>query len=254
MLNIFFSQYPVFRYEELRNYLNQERAYKESTLKALLQYHLHKKHVVRIRRGYYATTIAEDYILIAGRVTQDAVIAYHSALSFHGIGYSIDNHAFFFTTAPMQAFTFNGIIYQAITHPKLFDETTVYDRHGLDIRATSVERTLVDCLTKPQFAGGFEEIWHAIQMINFLDVERMVDYALKINNATTIAKLGFLLEQHQAQFEVSEKILNRLQKNKPKGIHYMMQGSSGSQYIKRWNLMVPRYIKNKAWEEPEHDI
>jgi predicted transcriptional regulator of viral defense system len=256
-INPFFAQHPVFRYEELRDYLNQDSEYKETSLKALLQYHLHKEHISRIRRGYYAVNAA-DALLIAGRVSEDAIITHHSALVFHGIAYSLLSVTFFMTKATMQAFTFEQMLYQRVSPPKvllpshIFDETKIVDRQGLDIRITTIERTLVDCLDKPQFSGGFEEIWRAAGMLDFLDLERMADYAITLDNATTIAKLGLFLEQYQEQFKVEEKILSILEKNKPKGIHHMLRGSAENYYSKRWNLMVPNSIKNKIWNE--HDL
>lgn len=268
-MDSFFAEYPVFRHDELVAFLKKEGAYNLNTLKASLQYHLAKKHISRIRRGYYAVTstlksrgaIADDPILIAGRVTEDAIIAYHTALSFHAVAYSIYTISYFCTDIPIQSFQFMQMGYQRIAHPKVLQpkqtmlESKVYDRQGLDVSVTTLERTLVDCLDKPQFAGGWEEIWRASEMINFLDVDRVVNYALRLSNATTVAKVGFFLEQHQKKFNVTEMQLNVLEKYKPKSKHYMEQRGSGEcQYFKRWKLIVPLAIVNKIWEEPNNDF
>ena len=262
----FFAQHPIFRHDELYAYLNQARSYNDSTLKASLSYHLKKGHIARIRRGYYAVLSnkgnlnAHDSLLIAGRVSGNALIAYHSALTFHGIAYSSLNTYFFINAAPIKTFDFEQVTYQRISPSKVFIqkdpfiETKKYDRLGLNIQVTTLERTLVDCLDKPQYSGGFEEIWRTTNMVNFIDAERMVNYALILNNATTIAKLGFFLEQHQAHFGIEEKILFRLEKEKPKGVHYLTPGSQNNHYARRWNLMVPLAIQNKVWEEQDHDI
>jgi predicted transcriptional regulator of viral defense system len=265
-LDNFFSEHPVFRYEELLSYLSQEKAYKETTLKSLLHYHIEKKHITRIRRGYYAVIANKrnistyDALLIAGRMNNSALIAYHSALTFHGIAYSLLNTVFFISTPPVSTFNFQQASYKRVSPPRalstdnLLVETKNHDRLGLTIRVTTIERTLVDCLDKPQFAGGHEEIWRATSMIDFLDVERMINYAMKLGNATTIAKLGFFLEQHQEHFEVDNKLLAQIEKAKPKSTHYFSRGSRENSHIRRWNLMVPTDIKNKTWEERNDDI
>ena len=265
-LEDFFTQHPVFRHEELYAYLNQGESYNDSTLKASLSYHVKKGHIARIRRGYYAVNSnkghlnAYDSLLIAGRVSENSLIAYHSALTFHGIAYSSLNTYFFINASPIKMFDFEQVTYQHVSptnvffHTDLFIETKKYDRLGLNIHVTTLERTLVDCLDRPQYSGGFEEIWRTINMVNFIDAERMVNYALILNNATTIAKLGFFLEQHQAHFSIEEIILSRLEKEKPKGVHYLNPGSQNNHYAKRWNLMVPLAIQNKIWEEQNHDI
>lgn len=261
MLDNFFIQYPVFRYNELLDYLRQEKTYKKTTLKALLRYHIQKKHIARVRRGYYAVINNTkqhniiDPLLIGGRATPQSIIAYHSALAFHGIAYSISNTIFFINESYSQAFEFDQIKYQPIlpvstlTQENLFTETKIHDRLGLTIRVTTIERTLVDCLDKAHHSGGFEEIWQAAHMLDFVDVERIVDYAILLNNATTIAKVGFFLEQHRDHFEVNAKCLDRLENKKPKGVHYLSKKYQDNVYMRRWHLMVPEMIKNRIWEE-----
>ena len=144
MLENFFVQYPVFRYEELFAYLNQQKAYKETTLKALLRYHLQKKHIVRIRRGFYAVVANKknistyDSLLIAGRVSETALIAYHSALTFHGIAYSLSNHMYYVSQSPIKTFYFQEVTYQRIAPPQallpeyVWNETKIIARLGLN--------------------------------------------------------------------------------------------------------------------------
>ncbi len=260
----FFAEHPVFHHEELVAYLNSNREYNPNTLKASLQYHVAKKNIARIRRGYYIVTnpllsryhIENDNILIAGRMTEDSVISYHTAVEFHALPYSIYHVAYFCAAHTLgKLFTPCGH-YQQVAHPKplqpndIFLETKMHDRQGLDIRVTTIERTLVDCLNKPQFAGGWEEIWRSFESINFLDIERIIEYALRLDNATTIAKLGFFLEQHQQQFSVKEEQLNLLEKHKPKSKHYMQHSEKEPiQYLSRWNLIVPVSVATKSWEE-----
>lgn len=257
----FLAEHPVFHYEELLTHLSQEKPYKETTLKALLHYHVQKAHITRIRRGYYAVTAtqlnqnADDIFLISGRTSNTSIIAYHTALAFHGAAYSLLNTAYLINDKPMAPFEFQGVNYKPILAPKALlpnaalSETKDHDRFGLTIRVTSIERTFVDCLDKPQFSGGYEEIWQAANMIDFLDVERTIAYANQLGNATTIAKLGFFLEMHQEQFQIDDQVLVKLEKNKPKGIHYISRSSSNNHYERRWNLMVPKTIKDQDWKE-----
>lgn len=267
-INSFFAEHPVFRHEELVAYLYEQGKCNPNTLKALLQYHLGKGHISRIRRGYYAVTsvlksrgVADDPFLIAGRVTEDAIVAYHSALSFYGLAYSLSSNFYFFSRQLILPFEFMQATYHRVVPPKALQakkilmETKMHDRQGLDINVTTAERTFVDCLNKPQFSGGWEEIWRAAEMINFLDVNRMISYAICLANATTAAKVGFFLEQHQEQFNVNSTQLKILEKYKPKSKHYMERGGPKEyQYLKRWSLIVPMSVINKTWEEPNNDL
>lgn len=264
----FFKKYPLFHYEELVEYLESSGAFNQNTLKAALQYHLAKKHLARIRRGYYLVTnnylpdihIESDYLLIAGRMTDDAVISYHTAMEFHALAYSVASIVYFNSDERIGQLICEYGQYQQLSHPaplkpdSVFLETKLHDRMGMDIRVTSIERTLVDCLHRPELSGGWEEIWRSFESINFLDIERIINYAVQLGNATTIAKVGFFLEQHQKQFSVEEKQLERLAHHKPKSRHYMEKSHNGSvKNCQRWNLIVPLAVINKTWEEPHND-
>lgn len=264
----FFKKHPLFHYEELVEYLRSSGDFNQNTLKAALQYHLAKKHLARIRRGYYLVTnsylpgihIENDYLLIAGRMTHDAVISYHTAMEVHAIAYSVNSIIYFNSNERIGRLACEYGEYQQLAHPaklkpnNMFLETKLHDHMGMDIRVTTIERTLVDCLYHPELSGGWEEIWRSFESINFLDIERVIQYALELGNATTMAKLGFFLEQHQEQFSVKDEQLSTLIHYKPRSRHYMEKTYKGPvKNLQRWNLIVPLYVINKNWEEPHND-
>jgi predicted transcriptional regulator of viral defense system len=60
---------------------------------------------------------------------------------------------------------------------------------------TDLEKTILDCLDYPEFAGGFTE---AVKGLYFaqekLDKEKLWQYALQLNNNTVIKRIGYLSE------------------------------------------------------------
>lgn len=264
----FFRKYPLFHYDELVEYLSSSGGCNQNTLKAALQYHLAKKHLARIRRGYYLVTndylpgfyIESDHLLIAGRMTNDAVISYHTAMEFHALAYSLASTVYFNSDERIGLLFSEYGQYQQLSHPTQLKpddvclETKLHNRMGVDIRVTTIERTLADCLHRPELAGGWEEIWRSFESMNFLDIERLINYAIRLGNATTIAKVGFFLEQHQEHFSVKEDQLHQLAHHKPKSRHYMEKAHIGPvKSLQRWNLVVPLAVMNKIWEEPSND-
>jgi len=264
----FFKDHFLFHSEELVAYLRSQDNFNSHTLKAGLKYHISKNHLARIRRGYYLVKsdylpgvyVENDALLIAGRMTSDSVISYHSAMEFHGLAYSMHSLVYFNSDEKIGELNCPYGHYQQIVHPlalkpdHLFLETKVHDRSGMDIRVTTIERTLVDCLHRPNFCGRWEEIWRSFESVSFLDIDRVIQYALQLGNVTTIAKLGFFLEQHQEQFSVKEELLNELARSRPKSRHYMEKNYQGPvKNLTRWNLIVPLAVIEKTWEEPNHD-
>lgn len=264
----FFKKNPIFHYRDLVAYLQSLGKVNQNTVRAALQYHLVKKHIARVRRGYYLVTndympgidVESDYLLIAGRMTNDSIICYHSAMEFHSLAYSVYSLIYFSSNEHVGYLSCDYGNYQQINHPvklkpdNIFLEAKPYDRSGMSIYVTTIERTLVDCLHRPELSGGWEEVWRSFESIQFLDIGRIENYAIKLGNATTIAKVGFFLEEHREQFSVTEKQLIKLAQYKPKSRHYMKKPYKGEiKNLQRWNLIVPLYIINKDWEEPSDD-
>lgn len=265
----FFARHPVFTHDEFKVYLTAQGTTNPLTQRAILAYHLKKNHIVRIRRSFFASTppflrasaidFPVDSYLIAGRITDDAVLAYHTALDFHGVSYSIYQQFTFLSNAKIRLFTFQQANYRCLPFPKNLHnrnfDVHIVNREGLDIKVTGLERTIVDTLDRPDYAGGWEEIWRSAEHIPILNVEKMIEYAFLLANATTIAKLGFFLEQHRQRFIIDEQQLDLLQEKKPHGIHYLerVKRESGK-LMKRWNLIVPISILERSWEEPDNDI
>ena len=99
----FFATYPVFTTKEFLEHSGAEaKTGNPATQKSLLAYHRRAGHLLPVRRGLYAvipvqTTTSPypvDAYLIAARLTEDAVLAYTTALSYHGLAHSI-HYTFF---------------------------------------------------------------------------------------------------------------------------------------------------------------
>jgi predicted transcriptional regulator of viral defense system len=63
------------------------------------------------------------------------------------------------------------------------------------VTITDLERTLIDGLTMPRYCGDLAEVLHAFEMaMERLDLDRIVDYALRLDQATA-KRLGWVLEK-----------------------------------------------------------
>jgi predicted transcriptional regulator of viral defense system len=267
----FFDQNPVFTHDEFVRFLVSQGTINLRTQRGILAYHLKKQHIVRVRRGLFgsipisfwnsAQTYPIDPYLIAGRITEDAVLAYHTAFDFHGLSYSVYNRFTFMSQQKIRPFAYQSSFICLAFPQKLIEqsktdfEVTTVDRQGLNIKITSLERTLVDVLDRPNYAGGWEEIWRSAAHIPILNLKKVIEYAFLLNNATTIAKLGFFLEQHKEIFTVDDHILTTLEEKIPSSIHYLERNKRESgKLIKRWNLVVPHSVIERTWEEPNNDL
>ncbi len=261
----FFRKHPVFTGEEFNDHLTRLGKTGPRTRESLLNYHRTTGHVILIRRGVYAVipigadpeSYPVDPVLVAAKLTADAVLSYHTALEVHGYAYSIREHLTYSSARPVSPVTFRSHVFRGVSFPQQlcrrkkvdFGVTTV-DRVGLAVRVTSLERTLVDVLDRPALSGSWEEIWRSLEAIEFFDLDKVVQYALLLGNATTIAKVGFYLEQHREALLVEESQLRPLRDHRPRQPHYMDSSNRRSgKVVADWNLVVPVDLLDRTWGE-----
>lgn len=263
-LQEFFSTHPVFMHEELVAFLAKDKARSPKTRAALLAYHQKQGHILRVRRGLYCVvpsgadpaTCPVDAYLLAAKMTGDAVLAYHTALEFHGKAYSVFEEWQYLTASAARPVTFRSYRFRPVRFPKklaakdkqLFGVKEM-DRAGITVRVTTLERTLVDLLDRPDLGGGWEEIWRSLETVEFFDLDVVVEYALLLDNATTAAKVGFFLEQHKDRLMVEESHVDRLRAHRPREPHYLTPGRRGGRLVSGWNLVVPVDVFEQSWRE-----
>ena len=264
-LNEFLAQHAVFTVGELDRFLSERGSGNVNTRKSLLAYHRKQGRIVRVRRGLYAAipwgmdpaSTPVDPYLIAAKLTEDAVLAYHTALEFHGRAYSVHWRLVYISASKSLPLTFQSHVFRGAPIPspllakgeEMFGVTR-HSRSGVELRVTNHERTLVDVLDRPDLTGGWEEIWRSLEAVEFFDLDQVIEYTRLLENATTAAKVGFFLEQHREPLMVEDVHLNQLRELRPCQPHYLIRGRpKGCQLVKGWNLMVPTEVLNRSWGE-----
>lgn len=123
-------------------------------------------------------------------------------------------------------------------------------RQGLVVRVTGYERTMVDVLDAPEHGGGWEEVWRSLESIEFFDLDFVVEYALRLGSALTIARVGFFLEQHEDALMVEERHLAALAQHRPtQPTYFERRRRKGGKLATRWDLIVPERVLERSWED-----
>lgn len=266
-IETFLTHNQIFTTEEMRIALGKEK--NSSTLDNLLAYHLRQGHIIRIRRGLYYTIPRGadakihpiDPYLIASKMTTDATLAYHTSLGFHGKLYSLRTDFIYVTHKKLKPlFVFRNNVFKGVSIPKGTLPNPDFgiefiDYQGCKIRVTTLERTFVDILARPSLINNWEEIWRSLESIEYLNLQQVLAYAKLLNNATTYARVAFFLDQHRETLSLSEKDLATFDKFMPKTPHYLdHRNKESNQFITRWNLIVPKSLLQKTWEEPHENF
>lgn len=163
----------------------------------------------------------------------------------------------YLTSRRSNALTFRSHRFRAVPFPRALHRkrqenfgVTEAERAGITVRVTSLERTFVDVLDRPDLGGGWEEIWHLLESVEFFDLDQVVEYALLLDNATTVAKVGFYLKQHREALMVGDAHVNRLLEHRPRRPHYMVRSARRrGRLVARWALVVPAEILDRSWQD-----
>ena len=260
----FFRSHPVFTGDEFAEHLSFGGKDGTRTKESILAYHTKSGRIVRIRRGLYAVvppgshgdSFPVDPYLIASRLARDSALSHHTALQFHGRAYTVWQQFSYQATRPAVPLTFRSNVFRGTRFPsalvnrgvQMFDVLNV-ERANVSLRVASLERTLVDVLNRPHFSGGWEEVWRSLESVEFFDLDRVVEYALLLDNATTVARVGFFLEQHTGPLMVDEAHLAGLRRHRPRRPHYLDRARRGGRLVPGWNLVVPTDVMERSWAE-----
>jgi len=198
---------------------------KESTLRELLSDMAKRGLLLRLKDGVYyiipyeaeVEAFMPNWHLIAEYLVGDAkhYIGYYSALQIHNL-----------ITQPSLK---EQIVVSKQLNPSLikikeipFQFVYLNDKHFFGAKkiwiddfhkvlCSDLEKTFVDCLFAPHYAGGVVEIAKAIYIskhnINF---DLLLDYVQKFDSQSVIKRLGFLLET----LEINTTIIEELRKLK----------------------------------------
>jgi hypothetical protein len=111
---------------------------------------------------------------------------------------------------------------------------------GMFVRVTSAERTLAECLDRPEYCGGFEEAIRCISSLPFVDEELLKAYLNLRGKVVLFGKVGWVLEQLRERLFITEGFLQWLKDMSPKHTVSVYRGFEGEKvFVKRWNLVVP---------------
>ena len=256
----FFFEHKIFTFEQFVRAMGNP----VTTCHVMLNQHLKSGNIVRIKQELYASipmgANAEYYPVdpyaIISMLAPDALIAYHSALQFHGLAYSLHFQYVFQSTKKIRDFQFRQDRFKVTQYPKSLPEkkhfifTDEIDHHGFKVRVTQLERTLVDVLDRISLSGGLEEVWRSLANIQKINADNVYEYVLMFASATTIAKVGFYLRLRQQDWAIDEHYFVELKKYLPKSIHYLdRQKRKNGKLIKEWRIVIPQELIQEGWEE-----
>jgi predicted transcriptional regulator of viral defense system len=195
--------------------------------------------IKRIRRGLYVITMGTSGLVtvhpfaIATHLVQPSAISHWSALSFHGFTEQIPLTVTATTPKKVVTPSMHGADSQRRTkHTWKIDQTQyeyVSVKYGyyfgleeiwidefFKIKITDKERTIIDCFAFPRMFGGIQWVLSTLEeVIDQIDLEKLVSYAIRYGKVSVMKRIGWSLEK----LGVHESTLDSLRFVKASGFY-----------------------------------
>jgi predicted transcriptional regulator of viral defense system len=145
----------------------------------------------------------------------DHYIGYYSALQIHNLITQPSLKQQIVVAKQIRPSTINvkDVPFQFIYHnpDHFFGVKRLWIDNFHKVNCSDLEKTFIDCLFKPDYAGGIVEIARAIYLSkDKMQFDKLFEYARKFNSQAVIKRLGFLLDA----LEINNPIDKDLQKIK----------------------------------------
>ena len=205
--------------------------------------------VRQLTKGVYAGALATASLnrySVPSKLREDAVVAFHSALEFHGVANQVFQTVYYLSARPRRDVTFEGVTYHCVAPPRQLARV-----HRLDfqvelsrdkVRVTGRERSIVDCLAFLPYSGGVDELDRSLAMLPSFDLDVALEYLKLLRMPWLYARVGFLLDRHAEKLFFKGKSRDAFLKRLPRGVAYLDRKRPGNRWVPTWNLMVPETL------------
>lgn len=211
-----------FGYQEAFNALPDSKA---GAIRELLSDMTRRGLLLRLRKGIYqiipfekdAATYLPDWHLAAASFVKDAdyYIGYYSALQLHQLitQPSLKEQIVVSKQHRPSTLRIRNIKFQFIYHNPIhfFGVKKTWIDNFHQVPCSDMEKTIIDCLFKPNYAGGIVEVAKALYAAKgHLQFDKLLTYVQQFQSQAVGKRLGFLLEI----LGINTPIIETLQKNK----------------------------------------
>ena len=206
--------------------------------------------VTRLKPGLYnlvpfelgrATEHIGSPYLIAREVAGNAryFLSHGTALELHRMLTQPNLIIYVSCTRRIRPQTIGGYEYRfvLVTEAQMFGIAEHWVTKDQSVMISDMERTIIDSLRRPDLAGGITEIAKGLWMKrDSLNIERLIDYALRLDVGAVFRRLGYLLERNGMANETTLRPLrNKLSATYQRLDPVLPQEGS---FLSRWRLRL----------------
>ncbi len=253
----FLAAHPVFSLDELAAATGTGRPAALERVK----HHGERGRLKRVAKGVYAAVprgmaadrFVPDRYLVAAVARPDGILSHHAALELLGAAHSEWNECTVLCSARRCTIALDGAVVRFLLYPAALRRRgaerigiRITQRQGRSIAHSGPERTLVDGFRQPRLVGGLGELVASAASFGVLDLDLLERILGSYDQSGLSACLGWFLERYQDRFFVPGSLLARLEKQRPRSVHYVPRGHRGGVFFRRWNLVLPEGLEGEG--------
>jgi len=138
---------------------------------------------------------------------------------------------------PLQGVTF---FIKHVPKKRLFGTRSVW-RGRVKVQISDPHKTMLDVIDDPYLGAGMQHTVDCLKAFvnkynSDADLDRLLEYALVINNGALYKKLGYLAEILNFRKFFIDECRSRM----TKGYAYLDKAAPNNQLVTRWNLWIPK--------------
>lgn len=165
---------------------------------------------------------SENALVLASHLIHPAAVGYWSALHHWAMTEQVPRQVYVQSTSRKKPNRIEVLRvrfrFVTVTERKFFGFAREHIGHH-SVRVTDREKTILDCLDRPDLSGGIVEVAKAIRSsADLLDWNRLDDYAERLGSGAVVKRLGFLLDAMKISVEDREDRLARWRQRLSAGI------------------------------------
>ena len=141
-------------------------------------YSLKKKGLIKqIKKNLYAVMSLEteepvaNCFEIASKIAKEGFVSYHSSLEYYGLTNQVYSNVYVSTAEKNKVISFEDRDYLCLNRDCSFGISQIRL-----IRISDLERSVLDSIKDFEKIGGIEELLRCLDMISFLDENKLIDY------------------------------------------------------------------------------
>jgi predicted transcriptional regulator of viral defense system len=203
----------------------------------------------RVKSGLYylipfehrGTDWQPDVMVVGSKITPEYYYSHAAALSLFGILTATPPRIPITTPKRFRRFSFRQHIFYPVETRHFFGLRDL-DYRGIKVKASDMERTFIDCLSRLDLSGGVVGAFRNLSLLGFINYPLLMEYLDKIGKKSTMVRCGFALDFFREHWEVDQEVLKELRKRAQSGpVYYLDRGipKGTGKLVKTWNLIIP---------------